>query len=73
MAALATIHVTMTPELREAIDHIAPVAKASADLFACLSEHGGDMHAPECAQQMSDWEAMTVNFISYRNREDTSE
>ena len=66
MAAVGKILVTVTPEIQEVIDYVTPVAKASADFFDCICEHGGDMRAPECNQQATDWSTLTVNYKAYK-------
>ena len=67
MAALATIHVTMTPELREAIDHLAPVVRASEQLFDCMCEFSNEPSGlSACSEYEEAWDAAMVAYKAFR-------
>lgn len=71
MTAIGTVHVTMEPEIREAIDFLAPVVKASVQLFDCLCEFDGEpMGESACAEWRDAWGDAV---LAYKRRQDAKE
>ena len=66
MASTGTIQVQVTPAIKEAIDYLAPIVKASVNYFECVHECGDDYGALVCADAFHRLETLTTQYIQWR-------
>jgi hypothetical protein len=63
MAVLGTVKVEVTPEIREAIDVLLPIAETSRRLSDCLCEFEDEpIGASACSEYREAWEEAVQRF-----------
>ena len=65
MAAIGTVKVEMTPEIREAIDYLVPVVRTSEALYRCQCEFADEQIGLAACQELQDsWETAVEKYMN---------
>jgi hypothetical protein len=68
---MATVKVEVTPEIQEAIDYLAPVARASEALYRCELEFGDEPNCTDaCTEYQDAWFDAVERYMSRPIREE---
>lgn len=63
MAAMATVNVEMTPALRDAIDNLVPVVRASEQLWKCQCEFADEPNGMSaCSEYQEAWDQAMIDY-----------